>query len=151
MSVAAGVAAAIDARQPAPQFNAMTLQGERFTNESLKGKVVLLQFWTTWCRYCRRDQDAVDSLVKFEGKGLVILAVNAGESRKKVKQYLEQSPRACKVVVSEDTNLAAIFAADGFPLYVLIDREGKIVDRQEGAGGEAALRQLLARADLKTE
>jgi thiol-disulfide isomerase/thioredoxin len=146
----AGVAGSIDVREAAPRFTARTMDGERFTNESLKGRVVLLQFWTTWCRYCRADQDAVDSITRdLESKGLVVLAVNVAESRKKVKQYLEQSPRACKIALTEDTNLAAVFQAQGFPLYIVLDREGKIAGRQEGAAGEASLRRLLADAGLK--
>src|SRR5271157_3837447 len=125
--------AAIDTRQSAPNFRAKTLDGEQFTNESLKGKVVLLQFWATWCPYCRRDQPAVDAIVHdFEGRGLVVLAVNVGESKSKVKQYLRNSPRACSIVATEDTNLAALFAAHAYPLYVLIDRDGMIAGTQRG-------------------
>jgi hypothetical protein len=57
-----GVVSGIDTREPAPRFVAKTLDGERFTNEALKGRVVLLQFWATWRRYCRADQQAVDSI-----------------------------------------------------------------------------------------
>ena len=143
---------AIDSRQPAPDFTATAIDGEKFSNESLKGKVVLLQFWTTWCRYCRSDQQAVDSLTKaFKDKGLVVLAVNVGESKKTVKQYLEKSPRACRVVLTEDTNLAARFPSAGFPMYVAIDRSGKIAGQQEGAGGEEPLRQLLIKAGIEAE
>ncbi len=143
---------AIDTRQSAPAFRAKTLDGEQFTNESLKGKVVLVQFWATWCRFCRRDQPAVDAIVHdFESQGLVVLAVNVGESKSKVKQYLRDSPRACSIVLTEDTNLAALFAAHAYPLYVLIDRDGKIAGTQRGAAGEDALRQLLTRAGLKSE
>src|SRR5579871_728248 len=93
------------AAEPAPKFFAKTMDGERFTNDSLKGKVVLIQFWATWCQYCRRDQPAVDAVVhEFADKGLVVLAVNVGEGKKKVKQYLQDSPRACKVVLTGDTN-----------------------------------------------
>ena len=143
---------AIDPREPAPKFTAKTLDGERFTNESVKGKVVLLQFWATWCQYCRRDQPAVDTIAQeFADKGLVVLGVDVNESKKKVKQYLEQSPRACKIVLTEDTNLAAMFEAKSFPLYVLIDRNGKIAGRQNGAGGEDMLRRLLSKAGMETE
>jgi thiol-disulfide isomerase/thioredoxin len=145
-------ASAIDTHEPARSFRGTTLDGEKFNNDTLKGKVVLLQFWTTWCGYCRREQAGVDSLTKSLGsKGVVVLAVNVGESKKKVKDYLERSPRACKIVLTEDTNLAAMFAPDGFPLYIVIDREGKIAGRQEGAAGEDALRQLLARAGVEGE
>lgn len=147
-----GVLSAIDRREPAPRFRAKTLDGEVFSNESLAGKVVLLQFWTTWCGVCRRDQPVVDAIVHdFSAKGLVVLAVNVGEPRRKVKQYLAESPRACKVVLAEDTNLAAAFAATAYPVYVLIDREGKIAGTQHGSSGEGGLRQLLAKAGLEGE
>jgi thiol-disulfide isomerase/thioredoxin len=141
-----------DAREPAPRFSAKTLTGEKFTNDSVKGKVVLLQFWTTWCPYCRRDQSAVDAIDReFAGKGLIALAVNVGEPRKTVTEYLEQNPRSCRIVLTEDTNLAAVFGATSFPVYVLIDREGNIAGTQRGAGGEAALRRLLSRAGLESD
>jgi thiol-disulfide isomerase/thioredoxin len=136
-------------REPAPRFNAKTTAGERFTNDSLKGKVVLLQFWTTWCPYCRREQPLVDSLdQEFRDRGLVVLAVDVNESKKTVKKYLEQSPRSCRIVLTEDTNLAAMYAANSYPIYVVIDREGNIVATRRGAAGERALRSLLARAGL---
>lgn len=141
-----------EAREPAPRFSAKTLSGEKFTNDSVKGKVVLLQFWTTWCPYCRRDQSAVDAIDRdFAGQGLIALAVNVGESRKTVTTYLEQNPRSCRIVLTEDTNLAAVFGATSFPVYVLIDREGNIAGTQRGAGGEAALRRLLSRAGLESD
>lgn len=152
MTAGASLLSALDTREPAPQFQVKTLDGERFDNESLKGRVVLLQFWATWCRYCRGDQDAVDTINKdYADRGLVVLAVNVGESKKKVKHYLDDSPRACKIVLTEDTNLAAVFAAKSFPLYVLIDRDGMLVATKRGAGGEDALRRLLRKAGLKSE
>jgi thiol-disulfide isomerase/thioredoxin len=136
-------------REPAPRFNAKTTAGEKFTSDSLKGKVVLLQFWTTWCPYCRQDQPLVDSLdQQFRDQGLVVLAVDVNESKKAVKKYLEQSPRSCRIVLTEDTNLAAMYAANSYPIYVVIDREGNIVATRRGTAGERALRSLLARASL---
>ncbi len=141
---------AVDSRPLAPKFRATALDGEKFTNDSLKGKVVLVQFWTTWCGVCRYDQPAVDEIVReFSGKGLVVLAVDVGESRRKVQSYLAQSPRACKIVLTEDTNLAAAFSPRGFPHYVLIDREGRIAGEQRGGGGD--LYRFLAKAGLREE
>jgi thiol-disulfide isomerase/thioredoxin len=145
------VANAIDNREPAPKFSAKTLDGELFTNESIKGTAVLLQFWTTWCPYCRKDQPALESIIHdLQDKGLVILAVDVGESRKKVKRYLEESPRSCKIVLTEDTNLAAIYAPRSYPFYVLIDKDGKIAGTQRGAGGEDALRHLLRKVQIES-
>jgi thiol-disulfide isomerase/thioredoxin len=137
-------------RDAAPTFRATSMEGEKFSNESLKGKVVLLQFWATWCKYCRGDQPALDEITnEFADRGLVVLAVDVGESKKKVKNYLAESPRACKIVLTEDTNLAAMFAAKSYPLYVLIDREGNVVGTQHGAAGGEALRRLLRKVELE--
>src|SRR5215471_7695025 len=75
--------AASDDAEPAPRFHAKTVSGEQFTNESVKGKVVLLQFWTTWCPYCKKEEPLVNDVTdEFAGKGLVVLAIDVGESKK---------------------------------------------------------------------
>ena len=100
------------AREPAPRFTATTSRGEKFNNDSLKGKVVLLEFWTTWCGYCLKEAGFVDRINDaYANKGLVILAINVGESRKTVKKYLEQHPRSTRIVFMDETNLAAMFEA----------------------------------------
>jgi thiol-disulfide isomerase/thioredoxin len=137
-------------KEPAPRFNATTTSGEKFTNDSIKGKVVLLEFWTTWCGYCADEAGFVDKLGHdFAGKGLLLLAIDVGESKKTVKKYLELHPRTCKIVFMEDTNLAAMYAATVYPIYVVIDRDGNVAGTQRGAGGEPALRKLLARGGLE--
>ncbi len=144
-----GVALALDDREPAPRFRAKTMNGETITNDSLLGKVALVQFWTTWCPYCKSDTPILEKLSReYQSQGLVVLGVNAGESKKKVKQYLQQAPRASAVVLMDDTNLAAVFDAKAYPMYVLIDRNGKVAGTQEGAGGERALRHLLRKVSL---
>ncbi len=136
----------------APRFRARTLDGETFSNDSVKGKVVLLQFWTTWCHFCRGEQSLVDDINKeFAPKGLVLLAVDVGESKKTVKKFLQENPRSVRIVLTEDTNLAAMYAATVYPIYVVIDRDGNVVGTQRGAGGERALRALLSRAGLESE
>ena len=138
-----------DDNQAAPRFRAKTMSGESFNNESVKGKVVRLEFWTTWCQYCHVEEPLVEAINKeFADKGLIVLAIDVAESKKTVKKYLEQHPRACRVVLTEDTNLAAMYQANVYPIYVVIDRDGNISGEQRGAGGERALRGLLATADM---
>jgi thiol-disulfide isomerase/thioredoxin len=138
--------------QPAPRFHAKTTTGESFTNDTLKGKVVLLQFWTTWCPYCRREQSLVDAIEKeFAGKGVVVFAIDVAESKRKVKQYLQDTPRSCRIVLTEDTNLAAMYQANSYPIYVVIDRDGNIAGEQRGAGGERSLRRMLRKAGVESE
>jgi len=147
--VTAGLSPAQRGKEPAPRFHAKTTDGETFTNESVKGKVVLFEFWTTWCPYCADEATIVDQLGKeFADKGLIVLAINVGESKKTVKKYLDAHPRNCRIVLMEDTNLAAMYAATVYPIYVIVDREGNIAAEQRGAGGERALRRNLARAGI---
>ena len=141
-----------DDGEPAPRFHAKTTSGESYTNESIKGKVVLLEFWTTWCPYCKNEEALVDGIDhEFADKGLVVLAIDVAESKKKVKQYLQENPRTCRIVLTEDTNLAAMYQANSYPIYVVIDRDGNIAGEQRGAAGELALRRLLRRAGVGAE
>lgn len=135
--------------EPAPRFNARTMTGEKFTNESIKGKIVLLDFWTTWCSFCAAEAGLVDKLNHdYADKGLLVLAVNVGESKKTVNKYLVQHPRTSRVVLTDDTNLAAMYQATVYPIYVVIDRAGNIAATQRGAAGDEALHRILARAGL---
>lgn len=131
-------------RPTAPTYRAKTLNGESFTNETLKNRPVLIQFWATWCKYCKKDEPAVERIVA-EFKDLLVLAVSVNESKAKIRKYLETAPRTPKIVATEDTNLAALFAPRAFPMYVLIDAKGGMVDVQEGAGGYEALKELVNR------
>lgn len=136
--------------EPAPRFHAKTLSGETFNNESVRGKIVLLEFWTTWCQYCRDEEALVEKIDKeFASKGLIVLAIDVAESKKTVKKYLEQHPRACRIVLTEDTNLGAMYQANSYPIYVVIDRDGNIAGEQRGAVGERRLRGLLAGAGME--
>jgi len=137
------------AKERAPRFNAKTMDGEKFTNESTKGKVVLLEFWTTWCPYCFTEAPFVDKINQEYGdKGLLVLTINVGESKKTVKKYLEQHPRKTRIILTDDTNLAAMYEAVEYPIYVVIDKDGNIAATQRGAGGEEALRDMLATAGI---
>ena len=149
--VVAGFALAADEDgDPAPRFRARTLSGETFNNESVKGKVVLFEFWTTWCQYCHQEEALIEQIDKeFSSKGVIVLAVDVAESKKTVKKYLEQHPRSCRIVLTEDTNLAAMYQANSYPIYVVIDRDGNIAAEQRG--GERALRRMLARAGIRSE
>jgi thiol-disulfide isomerase/thioredoxin len=139
------------AREAEPDFSARTMSGQTFTNRSLRGSVVLVQFWTTWCPVCRSDETAVDVInSEFSRDGLVVLAVDVDEPDATVREYLQKHRRSCPVVLTEDTDLVARYKPHSFPFYVLFDRDGNVAGRQSGGGGEESLRQLLHRAGMKT-
>jgi thiol-disulfide isomerase/thioredoxin len=137
--------------EPAPDFTARAISGQTFTNRSLRGSVVLVQFWTTWCPVCRSDESAVDVInSEFARDGLVVLAVDVNEPEATVREYLQRRRRSCPVVLTEDTDLVAKYKPHSFPMYVVFDRDGNVAGTQSGGGGEASLRQLLRRAGVKT-
>jgi len=138
--------------QPAPRFRARATTGEQFNNENTKGKVVLFEFWTTWCKYCEEEAELVDDIAKeFKSKDLIVLAVDVLEPDKTVKQYLVEHPRSVQIVMTKDTNLAAMYNAQVYPIYVVIDREGNIAGEQRGAAGDRGIRRMLKRAGLESE
>jgi thiol-disulfide isomerase/thioredoxin len=137
---------------PAPRFHAKTTTGQQFNNESVKGKVVLFEFWTTWCKFCEEEAAAVDDIAReFKGQDLIVLAVDVLESDQKVKKYLADHPRSVPIVLTKDTNLAAMYNAQVYPIYVVLDREGNIAAEQRGATGENGLRRMLRRAGLESQ
>jgi cytochrome c biogenesis protein CcmG, thiol:disulfide interchange protein DsbE len=136
------------AQRSAPQFNVSTLDGATLSNSSYSGQLLLLQFWTTWCPYCHRDQPALDNIeAAYASKGLSVLAIDVGEDSATVQKYLQANPRSCSIALDKNRSAAASFGASGFPHYVLIDRQGNIAGMASGAGGEASLRRLVSRAD----
>ena len=81
-------------REAAPRFHAKSLDGAQFTNESTKGKVVLLQFWTTWCPYCKSEETLVNNLTtEFADKGLLVRAVDfpTGATLEEVRRQIQGS------------------------------------------------------------
>jgi thiol-disulfide isomerase/thioredoxin len=149
---ALGAFAGDETGQPAPRFRAKTTAGDQFNNASVKGKVVLFEFWTTWCKYCEGEADLVDDIAKeFADRGLIVLAVDVLEPDQKVKKYLAEHPRSVPIVLTKDTNLAAMYNAQSYPIYVVIDRDGNIAAEQRGAAGERGLRRLLKRAGIEAK
>ena len=147
----ATLAAQTPPRERMPDFRAKSTKGEVLDNNALAGKPALIQLWATWCGYCRKDQPIVEKLSKeFAAKGLVVVAVNVGETREKVESYLKENPRpGVRMVLNQDSNLAAMIQPQGFPFYLLLDKEGRIAGVQAGSGGESTLRDLLGRIGLE--
>jgi len=137
--------------EPAPRFRAKTTAGEQFNNASVKGKVVLFDFWTTWCKYCEAEASMVDDIAReFKSKDLIVLALDVLEPDQKVKKYLVDHPRSVPIVLTKDTNLAAMYNAQVYPIYVVVDRDGNIAGEQRGAG-ERGLRQMLRHAGRESK
>lgn len=137
------------ARKPATDFSLPGRDGKAVKLSSLKGKVVLLDFWATWCTGCKVE---IPWFIEFDkayrAQGLSALGVAMDdEGWKKVDPYLKQHPISYPVVAGSLDSVAA-YEIGALPITVLIDRSGRVAARHVGVVDkkmfEAELRQLLA-------
>jgi thiol-disulfide isomerase/thioredoxin len=115
-----------------------------------KGKVVLLDFWTSWCGPCRTELPVLEKLHKeFRAKGLVVVGMNVGEDKETMTKYLAKAGLTYpSLQVTADDELLKSLSVNAFPTLILIDREGKVVLYEVGAKGEPALRAALAKQGI---
>ena len=108
--------------------------GENLSISALKGKVVFLNFWATWCGPCRSEMPSMESLYNlYKEKGLEILAVNNGEEQEQVLAFLRNNGLSFTAVLDADSKVSASYGIQAIPTSFLIDREGKIIARIVGS------------------
>ena len=133
--------------QPAPEFRLTTLEGAPVTTDSLRGKVVLLNFWATWCPPCRVEmpgfQDVYD---EHRARGFVVLGVSTDRAgRAPVLDFLRKEGITYPVAMANGDIVNAYGGARVLPTSFLIDRHGRIRHEVRGYFAEVALRQAVGR------
>ena len=109
----------------APALSLADLDGKAWNLAALKGQVVALNFWATWCEPCRAEMPSLELLAaQHERDGLTILAVNYKESLPTVKRFLETLPFSLPILLDRDGNATGDWTPRIFPTTVLIDRAG---------------------------
>jgi thiol-disulfide isomerase/thioredoxin len=137
------------AGKSAPEFTLQTVDGKPYSLSALKGKPVLLDFWATWCAPCRKAAPSVEKLAQeFKDAGLVVLAVDGGEERALVADFLKKTPMPYPAVLSGESTVLKDYQVKGFPSFVVIDGDGKIAAYEVGFGGEEMLRDMLEKVGL---
>ena len=133
-----------------PLVTSSPVMGRTQSLSSLKGKVVFLNFWATWCPPCREEMPSMEALYKgYREKGLEILAVNSGENQQEVLSFLSNKEFSFTVVLDSDSKTSRAYGIQAFPTSFIIDREGNIVARVVGSMNwdvpniRAALEMLL--------
>jgi thiol-disulfide isomerase/thioredoxin len=135
------------ARQNA-DFTLTDLKRKSWTLKDLRGKVVLVNFWATWCPPCRKEMPDLDALYGRLGpQGLVILAISDEEAGK-VEPYLAEHPVSYPVLLDPGRNVNGLFRVEGIPKSFLYDREGKLVAQAIDMRTEKQFLQMLAQAGL---
>lgn len=139
--------------KPAPALKAKAIDGAEIDLASLRGKVVLLDFWATWCVPCKRELPNLEKLhEEFHEQGVVIVGMNVGEDKSTVQDFLKSAGLSYPVVPVDDTaELVAELSVNAYPTVMLVDREGKIASYEVGVRGEAALRAELAKLGVPSK
>jgi thiol-disulfide isomerase/thioredoxin len=121
-------------KKPAPDMAFSDGEGKTFTLSSLKGKVVFLNFWATWCPPCRAEMPSINALYKkYKGdSNVVFLTVDTDGNYKKAKNFMKKQDYDLPVYVAE-TQIPAELLGRAIPTTVIINKNGQIAFRQEGA------------------
>lgn len=116
--------------KPAPDFTLRDLEGEKFTLRSLRGKVVLVNFWATWCPPCRIEMPSMNSLYeKLKDKGLMILGVSSDQSEDRIRKFLEKTEIKFPILLDPDNAIAPMYKVIALPTSYIIDRDGVLVKK----------------------
>jgi peroxiredoxin len=138
----------VEVGQPAPDFSLPDLSTNTVTLSLYRGqKVVLMDFWATWCGPCRMAMpDLQDLQDKFKDRGFEILSVNQGESAEQVRNFIQRKKYTFHVVLDQDGAVGGKYGVRGIPTLVLVDKKGVVQWLSVGySGNDDDLRQLLER------
>jgi thiol-disulfide isomerase/thioredoxin len=135
--------------QPAPNFTIKTLEsGESLSLASLKGNVVLIDFWATWCPPCIEGLPITQAVYdKYKDKGLKVIAVS-DEDKDTVKKFIDENKYTFPTYLDPEQSAFGAFEIRGIPTMVVIDREGRLVEKSVGLHPQSDIERMLAAAGI---
>jgi thiol-disulfide isomerase/thioredoxin len=115
-------------------FTLDSLDGQKVSLSSNRGKLVFLNFWATWCPPCRSEMPAMEALYrKLKARGFVIVAVDLAEEARVVAEYVKKNKLTFPVLLDTHGEVGGTYSAQSIPTTYIIDREGRILARGIGA------------------
>jgi peroxiredoxin len=141
--------AADNERREQADFTLAELGGKTWTLKEQRGKVVLLNFWATWCPPCRKEMPDLETLhQQFKDQGLVILAIS-DEDAGKVKPFIAQQKVTYPILLDPGRKVNELFQIEGIPKTFVYDRNGKLVAQSIDMRTRRQFLEMLAQAGLK--
>lgn len=128
------IANPVRGREPfAPDFSFETRDNQTISNASLRGKVVLLDFWATWCPPCRASLPAIQNVgKKFAGKGFQLVSISGDDDEDVWRTFIEAQHMTWSEYIDLSDKVQEAFKVDSIPTYVVLDKDGVIRFRQSG-------------------
>jgi len=118
----------------APDFTLEDLHGRRLGLKGLRGKVVFLNFWATWCIPCRQEMPAMEILYReLKGQGLEVVAINVRESKPEVRRFFDELGLTFISLLDKDGKVSEEYGAWAIPLSYFINRKGEFVGKANGS------------------
>lgn len=119
----------------APQFTLRNKDGNYVSLESLKGQVVVLNFWATWCVPCRIEMPSFENLYRrYRSEGLTVLAVSLDKGAdQKVRDFAEEYQLSFPVLIDSEGKVEKLYPSISIPFTFVIDKSGRVVARVDGA------------------
>lgn len=118
---------------PAPQFTLKTLKGESVQISDYHGKVVLLNFWATWCKPCKAEMPEIQAAYEaYKDEGFVVLAINFGEKREKAQKLVKEMGLSFPVLLDRDIEVAERHRVVSLPVTFFVDAKGIIKEQVFG-------------------
>ena len=113
--------------KPAPEVDLELLDGGRFTLKEQKGKVVILDFWATWCEPCVREMPLVAKVVDdFREKRVVLYCLNQREDSDTIREFLKDKDLKVGVGLDAEGDAGNAYSVKGIPTLVLVDKAGVV-------------------------
>jgi len=138
-----------DRRRQSADFTLTDLTGKRWTLRELRGSVVLVNFWATWCPPCRKEMPDLDALYqRFGQKGLVILAISDEEAGK-VEPFIAEHQFRYPILLDPGRKVNEMFRIEGIPKSFVYDREGKLVAQAIDMRTMRQFLEMLTQAGLQ--
>ncbi|WP_213806648.1 redoxin family protein [Granulicella sp. dw_53] len=136
----------------APAFEVVALDGQRFALDAMGGRVVLIDFWATWCGPCNEELPHLKKIAKeFAGQPLVIISVSWDDDESKWKNFINKNEMTWTQYRDADHKLSKSFGVEAIPHYFTIDSDGVLTAEMLGSGSdvEGKLKKLIAKAKAK--